>query len=120
MDRQSCIVFRGSKAVTIKYEAFLKTKSLLDKPTGLKRIPKLSTTLKPFQAVLTGWALKRGRAALFEGTGLGKTIQQLSWARAVIDHEKGKILIFTPLAVAEQTVSEAEKFGMPGVAYAAR
>lgn len=100
------------------YVEFLEAKAKLDPPTGLKRVPKLPSTLKPFQKALTSWALRRGRAALFEGTGLGKTLQQLAWARAVANHTKGKILILTPLAVAEQTVAEAAKFGINSVSYA--
>ncbi len=36
---------------------------------------------------------------------------QLSWAYQVHKHTGGKILILAPLAVAEQTQGEAEKFG---------
>ena len=80
--------------------------------------PPLPPCLKPFQRAITGWALRRGRAALFEGTGLGKTIQQLAWANAVVDREQAPVLVLTPLAVAEQTVAEAAKFGIPDVIYA--
>lgn len=101
------------------YSEFLSTKAPSDKPTGLKRLPKLQAVLKPFQRDIVKWALKRGRAALFEGTGLGKTLQQLAWAQAVANHEDGPLLILTPLAVAEQTVAEAARFGIDGVSYAA-
>lgn len=103
----------------LDYSEFLETKAPRDKPTGLRRVPQLPDTLKPFQRDIVKWALKRGRAALFEGTGLGKTIQQLAWARAVADHEDAPLLLLTPLAVAEQTVAEAERFGITGAAYAA-
>ncbi len=102
-----------------KYEDFLAAKAPMDAPTGLENIPRLPKALKPFQRAVVKWALRRGRAALFEGTGLGKTLQQLTWARVVADHEDAPILVLTPLAVAEQTVSEAAKFGIKGVAYAA-
>ncbi len=100
------------------YEAFLVGKAPRDVPSGLRDVPALTDALKPFQRALTEWALRRGRAALFEGTGLGKTLQQLAWARTVADHEQARILILTPLAVAEQTVAEAVKFSIAGVAYA--
>ena len=103
----------------IKYKEFLDAKSPQDRPTGMRETPCLSAALKPFQADIVRWSLRRGRAALFEGTGLGKTVQQLAWSRAVADHEHASILILTPLAVAEQTVAEAAKFSIPGVAYAA-
>lgn len=74
--------------------------------------------MKPFQRDIAQWACQRGRAAIFAGTGLGKTIQELAWAQQVCAHTGGRVLIFTPLAVAEQTVREAAKFGVDGVAYA--
>lgn len=57
------------------------------------------------------WALKKGRAALFEDCGLGKTIQQLEWAQSVSDYTGKPVLIVAPLAVADQTRREGEKFG---------
>jgi hypothetical protein len=101
-----------------EYRKFLAAKAPADVPSGLGDPPALPIALKPFQRALTRWALRRGRAALFEGTGLGKTLQQLSWARAVADHQRGRLLILTPLAVAEQTVDEAAKFGIESVRYA--
>lgn len=101
------------------YLDFLRGKVAADVPSGLRQVPPLSAALKPFQAAITGWALRRGRAAMFEGTGLGKTLQQLVWARAVSDEEDAPVLVLTPLAVAEQTVAEAAKFGISSVAYAA-
>jgi hypothetical protein len=62
--------------------------------------------------VLIEWAVKRGRAALFEECGLGKTLQELEWARQVVAHTGGKVLILCPLGVVEQTVEEGRKFGI--------
>lgn len=104
--------------MTDAYHDFLATKSPVDTATGLRSAPPLPAAMKPFQRAVTTWALRRGRAAMFEGTGLGKTIQQLAWARAVADEEDAPLLILTPLAVAEQTVAEAEKFGIRGAHYA--
>lgn len=101
-----------------EYQTFLDSKSILAKPRGMSDVPQLCRALKPFQSAIVAWALKRGRAALFEGTGLGKTLQQLAWARTVADHEMEPVLVLTPLAVAEQTVAEAAKFGISGVHYA--
>lgn len=101
------------------YLDFLARKAPADPPSGVACVPELPAMLKPFQRAIVGWALRRGRAAIFAGTGLGKTIVQLSWARAVADHEKSPVLILTPLAVADQTVGEAQKFGIAGAAYAA-
>lgn len=100
------------------YQGFLSTKVRDNEPTGFDIEPDaLNAALKPFQRDIVRWALRRGRAALFAGTGLGKTLQQLSWADQVA-RRHGPVLILTPLAVAQQTCAEAEKFGIPGVAYA--
>ncbi len=69
--------------------------------------------LMPHQDACITWACKRGRAALFLDTGLGKTLCQLTWARQVVDHTNGYVLILAPLAVSHQTKREADKF-MPG------
>lgn len=105
--------------MTGDYTAFLAGKTPVDHPSGLADVSRLPVALKPFQRALVEWALRRGRAAIFAGTGLGKTLMQLSWAQAVVEYEQAPVLILTPLAVAEQTVGEAEKFGIKGVAYAA-
>lgn len=70
----------------------------------------LSPRMFPHQTALVGWALRRGRAAIFADTGLGKTLMQLEWARVVSN--LGRVLILAPLAVAEQTVREGKRFGI--------
>ncbi|NTF69396.1 helicase-related protein [Rhizobium rhizogenes] len=95
------------------YAAFLARKAILDPPTGLSDIPDLPAGLFPFQRDIVTWALKRGRAALFAGTGLGKSFMELAWGQAVHTATQGDVLHFAPLAVAAQMVREAEKFGIP-------
>jgi hypothetical protein len=95
------------------YAAFLARKAILDPPTGLSEIPDLPAGLFPFQRDIVTWALKRGRAALFAGTGLGKSFMELAWGQAVHHATQGDVLHFAPLAVAAQMVREAEKFGIP-------
>lgn len=68
--------------------------------------------LFPFQRDLVEWATKKGRAALFADTGLGKTPMQLSWAQNVVERTGKPVLVLTPLAVAGQTLREAAKFGI--------
>ena len=92
----------------IDYDAFVASKLAHSLPTGLTEIPPLSDGLMPFQQDLVAWALKRGRAAIFAATGLGKTRMQIEWARCV----GGQVLILAPLAVAQQTVEEARKIGV--------
>lgn len=62
------------------------------------------------QRDLVRWALRKGRAAIFADTGLGKTAMQVEWARHV--SRRGRVLILAPLAVAQQTVAEAHRFGV--------
>lgn len=65
-----------------------------------------------FQKAMIEYAVRKGRAALFEDCGLGKTLQFLSWAQNVVEHTNKPVLVMTPLAVATQTIREAEKFGI--------
>lgn len=95
------------------YEAFLREKSRVDPPTGLSELPDLPGVLFPFQRDIVSWALRRGRAAVFAQTGLGKSLMELSWGKAVHEATGGDVLLITPLAVAAQMVREAEKFGLP-------
>ena len=71
----------------------------------------LNPMLYEFQKDIVRWALKKGKACIFADCGLGKTPMQLSWAHQVCTHAGGMVLILAPLAVADQTKREAEKFG---------
>lgn len=95
----------------MNYQEFLAKKAIVDKPAGLDGVIDLHPKLFGFQRALVDWALKRGRAALFCDAGLGKTFMQLEWAYHVLRNTQKRVLIVAPLAVAHQTVKEAEKFG---------
>ena len=71
----------------------------------------LNPKMFEFEKDIVRWALKKGRACVFAGCGLGKTFIQLSWADQVHLHTDGRVLIVAPLTVADQTKREAEKFG---------
>lgn len=95
------------------YQLFLEGKKVTPIIAGFDiDADKLNKHLKDFQHVIVKWALKRGRAAIFADTGLGKTIMQESWAQAVYDHTGGDVIIFAPLCVAQQSVREGQKFGI--------
>lgn len=94
------------------YEDFLAAKAKLDPPTGLTDLPELPFQLFPHQRDIVRWALRRGRAAIFANTGLGKSFMELAWGKAVHDVTGGNVLLLTPLAVAGQMVREAGKFGL--------
>lgn len=94
------------------YSEYLRAKLQRDPATGMDEPGELPVALFPFQADIVRWALRRGRAAIFAGTGLGKTLMEMSWASRVADHTGKPVLILTPLAVAPQFVDEAHKFGL--------
>jgi hypothetical protein len=93
------------------YRQFLAGKAIHDPPTGLEDAPAINEALFPFQRDIVAWALRRGRAAIWADCGLGKTPMQLEWAK----HVPGRVLILAPLAVAQQTIREGEKFGIDAV-----
>lgn len=95
------------------YAEFLARKAIVDPPSGMDLIPELPVCLLPLQAALVPWALRRGRAALFAGTGLGKSLMELAWGQAVWEATGEDVIHFAPLAVTAQLVREAEKFGIP-------
>ncbi len=95
----------------MSYDDFISRKLAHVEASGFDPGP-LAGHLFPFQADLVRWALRRGRAALFADTGLGKTAMQIEWARQASEHAGGPVLILAPLAVVEQTVTEGERFGV--------
>ena len=68
-----------------------------------------------FQRSLVDWAVRRGRAAIFADCGLGKTPMFLVWAENVVRRTNRPVLVLTTLGDADQTVREAEKFGVDAV-----
>lgn len=92
----------------MNYATFLATKE--KRWLGIGHVAEeLPSRLFDWQAAIVRWALKKGRAAIFADTGLGKTGMQVSWAHAL----GVKTIIFAPLCVAEQTAAEAALFGIP-------
>lgn len=94
------------------YESFVARKLSTVAPTGIASGFSLPGSLFPHQSALTAWALRRGRAAIFADTGLGKMRMELAWADAVRRHTRRPVMIHTPLAVAQQIKAEALKIGI--------
>ena len=95
----------------ILYEDFIKSKRRSEIATG--HTPgELNEHLFDFQHAIVSWAVRRGRAAIFADTGLGKTLMQLSWADEVSTYSNGIVLILAPLAVSEQTIEQGATFGI--------
>ena len=91
------------------YDAFLAKKTTLSGMHGFTPTY-MSSALFPFQEALCTWAIEKGRAALFEDCGLGKSLQALVWAENVRRHTNKPVLILTPLAVVAQFTQEGTKF----------
>jgi hypothetical protein len=93
------------------YEDFVAGKRRAEVGTG-HQPGELNPHLFDFQHAIVSWAVRRGRAAIFADTGLGKTLMQLSWADEVASHTSGAVLILAPLAVSEQTIEQGSTFGI--------
>lgn len=93
------------------YAEFLETKVTRAAPCGIDvSDTDIHPSLFPFQRAQVRWAAKRGRAAIFNNTGLGKTRMQIEWARLV---PARRALILAPLAVGRQTIAEGAAIGVP-------
>jgi DNA modification methylase len=93
-----------------QYKEFIRSKAVAQIATGFEP-QAIGPHLFDFQRAIVEWACKRGRAAIFADTGLGKTAMQAEWARQVAAHTGGRVLILAPLCVAQQTVEEEARFG---------
>ena len=93
------------------YEAIIARKSASQDGVGVVvNHGDLLPALFPHQRDLVRWALRKGRSAVFADTGLGKSLMELEWARHL--SRLGRVLIATPLAVAEQLSDEGDRFGI--------
>lgn len=95
----------------MSYEALIARKSAGSPSTGFAVSDgDVAPHLFPHQVDLVRWALRRGRAAVFADTGLGKGPILLEWARHV--SMRGRVLILAPLAVGPQLEREGARFGV--------
>ena len=85
-----------------RYLEFLASKGRSVVPAGLAAPAAGRDWLFPFQSALVSWALRRGRAAVFADTGLGKTRIELAFARETAEQAGGRVLIVAPLAHSRQ------------------
>lgn len=97
----------------MSYQDFIARKAAIAVPTGITTALDLPAALAPFQSDIASWSCRRGRAAVFADTGLGKTRMGLAWGREVVRHTRGDVLILAPLAVAQQTADEGASIGIP-------
>ena len=96
----------------MEYSEFIAGKFAAAMPTGFEGPFDLPVSLFPMQHDLVSWSLKRGRAAIFADTGLGKSRMQVAWAAKVHELTGLCVMILAPLAVAQQTIAEGAEIGV--------
>ncbi len=96
---------------TVAYRDFIESKRWTAPACGFDATI-IPDALFDYQKASVRWACRKGRAALFQDCGLGKTLQQIVWSVNVTAHTGGSVLILAPLAVADQTSAEADRFGL--------
>lgn len=95
------------------YRAWVRAKTRHDTLSGFEVDQRdLNPAMRADQKAITQWALMRGRAAEFITTGGGKALNALEWAHHVARRSSRRVIMFAPLAVADQFVdTEAPKWG---------
>ncbi len=100
------------QGVSMNYNDFLNRKATSVPCCGFSfDKEEMNPLMFDWQKDIVCWALKKGKAALFEDCGLGKTLQQLEWCKIVSEHTNKPTIIIAPLAVSKQTKREGRKFG---------
>lgn len=106
-------VLNGAQtALTV--EQFLLSKAQYGERSGFKPLW-MPSFLFDFQGATTEWNCEMGRSATFADCGMGKTPMEQVWAQNVVQKTNKPVLNLTALAVAAQTMGEAEKFGIDAI-----
>ena len=90
----------------VPYSEFINRKSHEGADAGFEPTF-MPSGLFDFQRAMVEYAVRKGRAALFEDCGLGKTVQVLTWAQNIVPHSNKSVLIMAPISVTAQTICEA-------------
>lgn len=102
--------------MSVEYHKFLESKRHSTIDYGIKPLF-IPDKMFDFQKFVSEKLINKGRFGGFLDTGLGKTIIELTTAYNYLIQTNKPVLIITPLAVAFQFVTEAEKFGINDVFY---
>lgn len=95
------------------YQEFLKSKIPPVAKDGFEPTSECPEWFKPHQSDICHWAIRKGRAGLFESFGLGKTCQALQLGKWVHEKTGGKFLIVAPLGVRQEfTQNDGPRMGM--------
>lgn len=95
----------------MNYEQFIADKHFRQPSSGFAYRCADDSPLRDYQRATVEWALARGKAAIFKDTGLGKTMDELEFGRAVAAHTQSPVLYLAPLCVGRQIHREAQRFG---------
>lgn len=96
----------------MNYDSFVESKRIVSMASGFDiDFSELNPKLFDFQSAVVRWAIKRGKAALFEDCGLGKSFQEWEFAHQTGKQTEMPALILAPLSVNKQMVKEAPAFG---------
>jgi hypothetical protein len=93
----------------MNYEQFLLQKQLIHTPTGIANIKEMPKILFDFQKHVVRRGLALGRFCIWGDCGTGKGLMQVSWAQQI----PGRVLIVAPLTVADDTIAEGKRIGLP-------
>lgn len=104
----------SQSTTTESYRQFLAAKSQSATMAGFDPLW-MPDFLFDFQASLDNWLIRKGRGAVLADCGMGKTPIQLVYAQNCVMKTNKPALVLTPLAVASQTVREADKFKIEAV-----
>lgn len=93
----------------LSYQDFLASKLPRASDVGIEIDPaSLHPAMKMHQRAVTVWAVRKGNAAIWKDTGLGKSLDALEWSKAL----PGRTLMLAPLGVAQQMArDEGPKWG---------
>lgn len=94
----------------MNYDEYVDSKRIIVPSSGFEP-GELNPKMFDYQRDITRWAIRRGKAALFQDCGLGKSFEEWEFAKQVTNYTDAPVLLVTPLSVGEQMAVEAPEFG---------
>lgn len=91
------------------YDEYVDSKRITVPSSGFEP-GELNPKMFDYQRDITRWAIRRGKAALFQDCGLGKSFEEWEFAKQVVDYTSKPVLLVSPLSVGEQMAVEAPAF----------
>lgn len=97
----------------MNYLEFIKSKQIRADDAGFNiELSDINKNAFEWQKLLIKWSIMKGKCANFQECGLGKTIQQLCFADETRKYTGKPSIILAPLAVANQTKMQGDRFGI--------